>query len=269
MNPNTKYNTAHLSIPGSSACPSNCHPRLHAKPLWSGGTQVLILHLLTFFVILIKTFPWSWSSLCCSRFERGDIIEILETRPNGLWRGRCGGRVGTFKFVMVEVKSFGNVDIVPHAKYWPRWKIMTWPAGKSHPKYWKVVEQGHEGVGDTEVETEVRIWHFHPTSLSCWHFPSFKQKSLREKLKISGSSCEPQPCSPHSTLRLKRVETIIWPLPDYKLDVTWFSIYFQPTNIQTLTFSLATFLKVWCARKCLGVGLGKPRLSWSGGRGGF
>ena len=25
--------------------------------------------------------------------------------------------VGTFKFVMVEVKSFGNVDIVPRAKY--------------------------------------------------------------------------------------------------------------------------------------------------------
>ena len=37
------------------------------------------------------------------RFERGDVSEILETRPNGLWRGRCGGRVGTFKFIMVEV----------------------------------------------------------------------------------------------------------------------------------------------------------------------
>ena len=42
------------------------------------------------------------------RFERGDVIEILETRPNGLWRGRCGGRVGTFKFIMVEV-SLANI----------------------------------------------------------------------------------------------------------------------------------------------------------------
>ena len=38
-----------------------------------------------------------------TRFERGDIVEVLERRASGLWQGRCRGRVGSFKFVMVEV----------------------------------------------------------------------------------------------------------------------------------------------------------------------
>ena len=42
-------------------------------------------------------------TMSITRFERGDIVEVLETRPSGLWQGRCRGRVGTFKFVMVEV----------------------------------------------------------------------------------------------------------------------------------------------------------------------
>jgi len=36
-------------------------------------------------------------------FQSGDIIDILQMNPNGLWRGRCGDRIGQFKFVNVEL----------------------------------------------------------------------------------------------------------------------------------------------------------------------
>ena len=36
-------------------------------------------------------------------FNVGDVIDILQMNPNGLWRGRCGDRVGQFKFVNVEM----------------------------------------------------------------------------------------------------------------------------------------------------------------------
>ena len=36
------------------------------------------------------------------RLHRGDLIDVLETNPNGTWRGWCRGRVGTFKFLNVE-----------------------------------------------------------------------------------------------------------------------------------------------------------------------
>lgn len=39
----------------------------------------------------------------CPPFSVGDVIDILQTNPNGLWRGRCGDRVGQFKFVNVEM----------------------------------------------------------------------------------------------------------------------------------------------------------------------
>ena len=35
--------------------------------------------------------------------QAGDTIEVLQMNPNGLWRGRCGGRVGQFKFINVEL----------------------------------------------------------------------------------------------------------------------------------------------------------------------
>ena len=36
-------------------------------------------------------------------FNVGDVIDILQTNTNGLWRGRCGDRVGQFKLVHVEM----------------------------------------------------------------------------------------------------------------------------------------------------------------------
>ena len=36
-------------------------------------------------------------------FKRGDMIEVLEMNPSGLWRGRCNGRVGNFKFINVRI----------------------------------------------------------------------------------------------------------------------------------------------------------------------
>ena len=34
--------------------------------------------------------------------RRGDLIDVIETNPNGTWRGRCNGRVGSFKFLTVQ-----------------------------------------------------------------------------------------------------------------------------------------------------------------------
>ena len=34
--------------------------------------------------------------------KRGDVIDVLETNPNGTWRGHCNGRVGNFKFINVR-----------------------------------------------------------------------------------------------------------------------------------------------------------------------
>ena len=36
-------------------------------------------------------------------FQAGDIIDVLQMNQNGLWRGRCRDRVGTFKFINVEL----------------------------------------------------------------------------------------------------------------------------------------------------------------------
>ena len=35
--------------------------------------------------------------------QRGDTIDIIAMNPSGLWRGRCQGRVGHFKFINVEL----------------------------------------------------------------------------------------------------------------------------------------------------------------------
>lgn len=37
------------------------------------------------------------------RICRDDIIDIIAMNASGLWRGRCGGKVGNFKFVNVEI----------------------------------------------------------------------------------------------------------------------------------------------------------------------
>eukprot|EP00090_Calanus_glacialis_P008472 TRINITY_DN16825_c0_g1_i1.p1 TRINITY_DN16825_c0_g1~~TRINITY_DN16825_c0_g1_i1.p1 ORF type:complete len:563 (-),score=138.93 TRINITY_DN16825_c0_g1_i1:64-1752(-) len=36
------------------------------------------------------------------RLQKGDLIDIINTNASGLWRGRCNGKVGNFKFVNVE-----------------------------------------------------------------------------------------------------------------------------------------------------------------------
>jgi hypothetical protein len=36
-------------------------------------------------------------------FSKDDLIDIIAMKAGGLWRGRCGHRVGTFKFVNVEI----------------------------------------------------------------------------------------------------------------------------------------------------------------------
>ena len=36
-------------------------------------------------------------------FQRGDTIDIIAMNPSGLWRGRCQGRIGHFKFINVEL----------------------------------------------------------------------------------------------------------------------------------------------------------------------
>jgi len=36
-------------------------------------------------------------------FARDDLIDIFDMNTSGLWRGRCGSRVGHFKFVNVEI----------------------------------------------------------------------------------------------------------------------------------------------------------------------
>ena len=35
--------------------------------------------------------------------QRGDTIDIIAMNPSGLWRGRCQGRIGHFKFINVEL----------------------------------------------------------------------------------------------------------------------------------------------------------------------
>ncbi|XP_055678170.1 uncharacterized protein LOC129786931 isoform X4 [Lutzomyia longipalpis] len=37
------------------------------------------------------------------RFKKGDIIDVISMNTSGIWRGRCNGRVGHFKFINVEV----------------------------------------------------------------------------------------------------------------------------------------------------------------------
>jgi len=36
-------------------------------------------------------------------FTRDDLIDIIDMNASGLWRGKCGDRVGNFKFVNVEI----------------------------------------------------------------------------------------------------------------------------------------------------------------------
>lgn len=35
--------------------------------------------------------------------QKGDLIDVLSMNASGIWKGRCHGRVGHFKFINVEV----------------------------------------------------------------------------------------------------------------------------------------------------------------------
>lgn len=35
--------------------------------------------------------------------QKGDIIEVISMNASGIWRGRCHGKLGHFKFINVEV----------------------------------------------------------------------------------------------------------------------------------------------------------------------
>ncbi|EDX13885.1 GD20929 [Drosophila simulans] len=37
------------------------------------------------------------------KFKKGDLIDVLSMNASGIWKGRCHGRVGHFKFINVEV----------------------------------------------------------------------------------------------------------------------------------------------------------------------
>merc|ERR1719278_1396570 len=41
-------------------------------------------------------------------FRRGDRIEVVKMGPTGIWRGRCRGREGNFKFIDVRVERQSN-----------------------------------------------------------------------------------------------------------------------------------------------------------------
>ena len=41
-------------------------------------------------------------------FRRGDQIEVVKMGPTGIWRGRCRGREGNFKFIDVRVEKQSN-----------------------------------------------------------------------------------------------------------------------------------------------------------------
>ena len=41
-------------------------------------------------------------------FRRGDRIEVVKMGPTGIWRGRCRGREGNFKFIDVRVEKQSN-----------------------------------------------------------------------------------------------------------------------------------------------------------------
>lgn len=50
----------------------------------------------------VNTFPWI---LLIVFFQRGDVIDIISKPPMGTWMGLLNNKVGTFKFIYVDVLS--------------------------------------------------------------------------------------------------------------------------------------------------------------------
>ena len=54
----------------------------------------------------LTTTHYSKLKLCninALKFSKDDIIDIISMNASGLWRGKCEGKVGNFKFVNVEI----------------------------------------------------------------------------------------------------------------------------------------------------------------------
>jgi SAM and SH3 domain-containing protein 1 len=56
--------------------------------------------------------PYDKESL---RFKKGDIIDIISMNVSGNWKGFAHGRIGTFKFINVELISAAPGPIGPVA----------------------------------------------------------------------------------------------------------------------------------------------------------
>lgn len=69
--------------------------------------------------------PYDKESL---RFKKGDIIDIISMNVSGNWKGFAHGRIGTFKFINVELISAAPGPIGPIAA--PRRSARS--SGRSH-----------------------------------------------------------------------------------------------------------------------------------------
>ncbi|KAK6633926.1 hypothetical protein RUM44_004533 [Polyplax serrata] len=50
------------------------------------------------------------------RFKKGDIIDVLQMNPSGLWQGIAHGKAGLFKFINVELLSDKTLKRLEHPK---------------------------------------------------------------------------------------------------------------------------------------------------------
>lgn len=64
-----------------------------------------------YFATVISINLLNWNTRCSYLFrvyvfvslQKGDIIEVISMNASGIWRGRCHGKLGHFKFINVEV----------------------------------------------------------------------------------------------------------------------------------------------------------------------
>ncbi len=45
--------------------------------------------------------------------QKGQLIQIISKNDTGMWRGVCGNKIGTFKFINVEVISDESPRVTP------------------------------------------------------------------------------------------------------------------------------------------------------------
>lgn len=54
--------------------------------------------------------------------QKGDIIDVLQMNPSGLWQGIAHGKAGLFKFINVELLSDKTLKRLKHPKHHRRGK---------------------------------------------------------------------------------------------------------------------------------------------------